>query len=171
MPLLVISTEHSATPEATETTLTTSQKTSIKLGQWIQGVFAEGWQSIDDLFSPEVHLAFNSRSQSKGAKRGKLIDLGMQLQGQRTVLLLNITEEAEQKFSVLVQLHPTGKEQYLPPQIALTLLSETGEKLQDVHSRTQDNYIQLKPFKGRAGIPFKIGVSLGDICLYENFEL
>jgi hypothetical protein len=34
-----------------------------------------------------------------------------------------------------------------------------------------DNYIQLKSFKGRSGIPFSIAVSLGDTCLCENFEL
>ena len=54
---------------------------------------------------------------------------------------------------------------------ALTLLSQAGKKLQEVGSRTQDNYIQLKSFKGRSGIPFSIVVSLGDTCLCENFEL
>lgn len=173
MPLLVILTEHSATTEATSETALTAffQETRIQLGQWIQGVFAEGWQAINDLFSPEVHLALSLRNQREGAKRGKLIDLGMELQGQRTVLLVNVTEEAENKLSVLVQLHPAGEERYLPPQITLILLSQVGEKLQEVHSRTQDNYIQLKSFKGRSGIPFSIVVSLGDICLCENFEL
>ena len=110
-------------------------------------------------------------NQREGAKRGKLIDLGMELQGQRVVLLVNVTEEADNQLSVLVQLHPAGEERYLPPQIALTLLSQAGKKLQEVGSRTQDNYIQLKSFKGRSGIPFSIVVSLGDTCLCENFEL
>jgi len=101
----------------------------------------------------------------------KLIDLGMELQGQRVVLLVNVTEEADNQLSVLVQLHPAGEERYLPPQIALTLLSQAGKKLQEFRSRTQDNYIQLKSFKGRSGIPFSIAVSLGDIYLCENFEL
>ncbi|GCA77397.1 hypothetical protein MiTe_04251 [Microcystis aeruginosa NIES-2520] len=170
--LPVISTEHTATPEAiSETTLTASQETPIQLGQWVQGVFAAGWQAIDDLFSPEVHLAWSPRNQREGAKRGKLIDLGMELQGQRVVLLVNVTEEADNQLSVLVQLHPAGEERYLPPQIKLTLLSQAGKKLQEVGSRTQDNYIQLKSFKGRSGIPFSIVVSLGDTCLCENFEL
>jgi len=172
MPLPVISTPHSATPDAiSETPLTASQETPIQLGQWIQGVFAAGWQAIDDLFSPEVHLAWSPRNQREGAKRAKLIDLGMELQGQRVVLLVNVTEEADNQLSVLVQLHPAGEERYLPPQIALTLLSQAGKKLQEVGSRTQDNYIQLKSFKGRSGIPFSIVVSLGDIYLCENFEL
>jgi hypothetical protein len=95
----------------------------------------------------------------------------MELQGQRVVLLVNVTEEADNQLSVLVQLHPAGEERYLPPQIKLMLLSQAGKKLQEVRSRTQDNYIQLKSFKGRSGIPFSIVVSLGDSCLCENFEL
>jgi Protein of unknown function (DUF1822) len=147
------------------------QETRIELGQWLQDVFAEGWQAIDNLVNPEAYLALSPRNQGKGAKRGKLIDLGMQLQGQSTVLLLNITEDTEENLSVLVQLHPAGQERYLPQKITLTLLSQSGETLQEVRSRTQDNYIQLKSFKGQSGTPFSIMISLGDIFLLENFEL
>ncbi len=172
IPLPVISTAHFATSKASlETTFTRFQATHIQLNRWIQGVFTEGWQAIDDLFSSEDRLAWSTRGQGRGAKRGKLLDLGMQLQEHRTVLLVNVIEEAEEQLSVLVQLHPAGKKRYLPHQIALTLFSQTGEKLQEVQSRTQDNFIQLRSFKGQTGIPFRIGVSLGDTSLYENFEL
>ena len=172
MPLPVISTEHCARPDTTsEITLTASQATRISLGSWIQGIFAAGWQAIDDLFRQEVQLSWSLRSQREGAKRGKLVDLGIELQGQRAVLVVNVTEEADKQLSVLVQLHPAGEARYLPPQIALTLLSQADKKLQEVHARTQDNYIQLKSFKGRSGVPFSIVVILGDIYLRENFEL
>lgn len=175
IPLPVIAMEPAATPEVlsdtTLKTLTAVQETHIQLGQWIQGIFAPGWQAITDLVRPEVYLAWSLRNQGDGAKQGKLMDLGIELQGQRTVLLVNVTEKADKKLSVLVQLHPAAEERYLPPQIGLTLFSQTGKKLQEVYSRTQDNYIQLKPFKGRSGVLFSIVVSLGDICLYENFEL
>jgi Protein of unknown function (DUF1822) len=172
MPLPVSSTAPVALPAVSSaTTSTPFQDTQIQLRQWIQGVFAEGWHAIDDLFRPEDHLAWSSRNLGEGAKRGKLLDLGMQFQEHRTVLLVNVTEEAGQELSVLIQLHPAGKTRHLPSQITLSLLSQAGEKLQEVRSRNQDNYIQLKSFKGQFGIPFRIGVSLGDICLYENFEL
>ncbi|MBW4550132.1 MAG: DUF1822 family protein [Aphanocapsa sp. GSE-SYN-MK-11-07L] len=172
MPLPASSTVPVAPPETISAPVSIPfESTQIQLRQWLQGVFAEGWQAIDDLFSPQDRLAWSARNLSQGAKRGKLLDLGMQLQEHKTVLLVNVTEAAEQELSVLVQLHPAGKTRYLPSQITLTLLSQAGEKLQEVRSRNQDNYIQLKSFKGQFGIPFKIGVSLGDICLYENFEL
>lgn len=172
IPLPIVSKECSATPDSiSEISLTTSQETSIQLGQWIEGIFTAGWDAINDLFNPEALVAWSPRSQGEGAKRGKLIDLGMDFQGQKILLLVNVTEEADKQLSVLVQLHPAGKKRYLPHQISLTLLSQAGKKLQEVHSRTQDNYIQLKSFKGRSGIPFSIAVSLGDICIYENFKL
>jgi Protein of unknown function (DUF1822) len=146
------------------------QETRIKLGQWLEGVFAEGWQAISDLVTPEFQLSLSARNQGAATKRGKLIDLGMEFQGQRAVLLVNIVE-AEEELSVLVQLHPAGEAEYLPPQTTLTLISESGETLQEVCARSLDDYIQLKSFSGRSGIPFRIGVSLDNICLYEDFEL
>jgi hypothetical protein len=169
MPLPAIATECAVTPEARLTPVLRTSR--IELGQWLQGVFSPGWQALDELFNRQVCLALSPRSQGKGAKRGKLIDLSVKLPGASMVLLLNITEEADEKLSVLVQLHPAGEERYLPPQVTLTLLSPSGEKLQEVHSRTQDNYIQLKSFKGRAGMPFRIALGFGSFTLCENFKL
>ena len=146
------------------------KKTTTKLSQWLQGVFDEGWHAIDALINPEANLALSIRNVEKGAKRCKLIDLGMQLGSQTVALLVNITE-AEEKLGILIQLHPTGGKRYLPPNLKLTLLSKPGKTLQQVQARGQDNYIQLKPFKGEAGKCFSIEVSLLDISAREDFEL
>ena len=170
MPLSTIVPERSAPLVSTLTAVL--QTTRIELGQWLQGVFTPGWQAIDELMSSSAYLALSTRSQgNKGAKCGKLIDLGVELPGQSTVLLLNITEEAEEKLAVVVQLHPTGIVRYLPSDLVLTLFSQSGEKLQEVHSRSQDNYIQLKSFKGRSGTRFSISIELGSFTLHEHFEL
>jgi Protein of unknown function (DUF1822) len=172
-------------PSAIPLLFPASEEARIRLGDWIQGVFTEGWQGIQDLFDPDLYLAWSARNpgdnilrqiihaQNQRAEviRCKLIDLEMDFQGQRTVLLVSVTEEIDQDLSVLVQLHPTGEERYLLPDIRLTLLSAAGKILQEVYSRTQDNYIQLKSFRGPSGIPFLITVCLGDSCIYENFQL
>jgi hypothetical protein len=169
IPLPATATERSTQLAATLTAVL--QTTRIELGQWLQGVFTPGWQAIDELMGSAADLALSPRIQGKGAKCGKLIDLGVELPGQSAVLLLNITEEAEEKLAVVVQLHPAGTVRYLPPDLVLTLLSKSGEKLQEVHSRSQDNYIQLKSFKGRSGTNFSIAIGLGNFTLCENFEL
>jgi len=147
------------------------QETRTKLSQWLEGVFDEGWQAIDALINPEVNLAFNTRNNEQGTKRAKLIDLGVQLGNLTVALLVNITEETEDKLGILIQLHPTGGETYLPPNLKITLLSKAGKILQEVTSRSQDNYIQLKPFKGELGKYFCIKVSWGDVSIQECFEL
>jgi hypothetical protein len=147
------------------------QETTTKLSQWLQGVIDESWQVIDTLLSPEANLAFSTRSVEVATKRGKLIDLGIQLSHQTVALLMNITEEAQEKISISIQLHPTGEEKYLPPNIKVTLLSKAGNILQQVEARGQDNYIQLKLFKGERGKRFSIEVSLDELSVRENFEL
>jgi hypothetical protein len=147
------------------------KETRTKLSQWLQGVFNEGWLAIDALVNPQANLALSTRNIQVSVKGGKLIDLGMQLGSQTAALLVDVTEETENKLGVLVQLHPTGREKYLPPNLKLTLLSKAGKKLQEVQSRGQDNYIQLQSFKGEPGKRFSIEVTLSDTRLREYFEL
>lgn len=146
--------------------------TRTKLSEWLEGVFEQGWQTIDTLINPEANLALSTRITQRGAKKAKLIDLGVQLGYQTVALLVNITEESDEKLGVLIQVHPTGGERYLPPDLKLTLLSKAGKTLQEVTSRLQDNYIQLKFFKGESGKRFSVELSLGENRkVKEDFEL
>ncbi|MBW4593432.1 MAG: DUF1822 family protein [Brasilonema angustatum HA4187-MV1] len=146
--------------------------TRTKLSQWLEGVFEQGWQTIDTLINPEANLALSTRITQRGAKKAKLIDLGVQLGYQTVALLVNITEESDEKLGVLIQVHPTGGERFLPPDLKLTLLSKGGKTLQQVTSRLQDNYIQLKFFKGESGKRFSVELSLGENRkVKEDFEL
>lgn len=145
------------------------QETTTKLSQWLQGMFDDTWQALDLMLNADA-MALNIRNIEAGAKRGKFIDLGMQFGNKAVALLVSITEEAE-KLCVLVQLHPTGGDRFLPANISLTLLSKAGKSLQVVESRNQDNYIQLKPFRGEVGKKFSIQVSLENAIICEDFEL
>ncbi|MBW4624222.1 MAG: DUF1822 family protein [Brasilonema octagenarum HA4186-MV1] len=146
--------------------------TITKLSEWLEGVFEQGWQTIDTLINPEANLALSTRITQRGAKKAKLIDLGVQLGYKTVALLVNITEESDEKLGVLIQVHPTGGERYLPPDLKLTLLSKAGKTLQEVTSRLQDNYIQLKFFKGESGKRFSVELSLGENRkVKEDFEL
>ena len=147
------------------------QKTRIKLSQWLQGLLDEGWFSFEALFTAEANLAWSTRNSSEEAKGGKLINLGIQLGSKKVVLLVTVTTETSAKIGVGVQLYPTGKEKYLPPHLKLTLLSKAGKIIQETQSREQDNYIQLKSFKGERGKRFSIEVCMNDICVREDFEL
>ena len=148
----------------------TFNSSRTKLSQWLQGVLEEGWLSFEELVTPEANLAWSTRGVSEKIRKGKLINLGMQLENQTVALLITITPESE-KVRILVQLYPTGRERYLPANLQLTLLNKVENILQSTQSRSQDNYIQLKSFKGKPGIRFGIEVSAGNVSVREYFEL
>jgi hypothetical protein len=147
------------------------QKTRTKLDQWLEGIFEETWQTLDALINPTAALALSTRNAETDIRRGKLVDLGMQLARQTVALLIIVAPEIENKLSVLVQLHPTNEAKTLPPHLKLTLLSKLGKVLQDVESRQHDSYIQLKSFRGEPGKCFSIEISLEGTTIKEDFEL
>lgn len=143
-----------------------------KISDWFQNIFESAWQPLEALVSPELNLALGTRCVSEAIiQRGKLINLGMQLNSRRFIMLVTVTPELDEKRRVLVQLHPTVNDEYLPPSVQLTLQSKAGKILQKVTSRSHDNYIQLNPFKGKSGKKFTIEVSWNDTQIREEFEL
>ncbi|NEQ21506.1 MAG: DUF1822 family protein, partial [Microcoleus sp. SIO2G3] len=77
--------------------------------------------------------------------------------------------EADQKVGIVVQVHPADGQSYLPSNLRLILLSQNEEILQEVSSRCQDNYIQLRRFRGHPGESFKIKVAFGTVSMQETF--
>ncbi|NJP10963.1 MAG: DUF1822 family protein [Leptolyngbyaceae cyanobacterium RU_5_1] len=166
---IVLSTSDSAT--ATDCFLGAITQTTIQLTQWLQGTFDQNWQAIDQFINPDAYLSFSTRSIESGVRRGKLINLRAQLGQQPVVLLVNVTSETDGRLGVLVQLHPTEAARYLIPDLKLSLRSQSGKTLQEVTARSQDNYIQLKPFKGNPGTRFSVAIHLDSETVEENFEL
>lgn len=157
----------------------------VNLSQWLENLFETGWQSLAALTGvAQPRLAATFRNSTETAiRRAKLVDLGVHLGAEAVALLVAITSlesnatenatepETEPGVEVWVQLHPTGETSYLPPTISLSLLSDQGETLQAVMSRHQDNYIQLKRFRGTPGECFDIKVAFGDTCTTESFVI
>jgi Protein of unknown function (DUF1822) len=150
-----------------------------KLSKWLEGFWDKEWQTIKNLVNLEASLNFSTRNALRLSSEnasvpvagGKIINLGMQLKEQSVALLVIVTPELENKLGILVRLLPTGGKKFLSPNLKLTLLSKTGENIHEVYSRSQDNYIQLKPFRGELGKQFSIQVSLSDVSIKEDFEL
>lgn len=94
----------------------------------------------------------------------------MQIGQHPVALIVSVIAEAE-KIGINVQVLPTGEDTVLPPHLKVTLLSSAGEVLQTVTARAQDNYIQLRPFRGKSGVRFTIEVSLNGVKISEVFEL
>ena len=154
----------------------------VHLSQWLENLFETGWQSLTaltGLAQPRLATAFRNKLDENATRRAKLIDLGVQLGVESVALLVAVTPlepkatepEAEPQLEIWVQLHPVGKAHVLPPEISLSQLSTAGETLQAAQSRHQDNYIQLKRFRGTPGECFDIKVAFGDTCTTEAFVI
>ncbi|MBU7581840.1 MAG: DUF1822 family protein [Nostoc sp. TH1S01] len=146
----------------------------INLSQWLNGVFSPTWQAVGSFLAANSNHAWGLRNnfgmKDATVRRAKLIDLGMQLKSTTLVLLIALIPDVnKQLISVRVQLHPEGKEFYLPANIKLALLSESGEILQQVQARSQDNFVQLLRFDVAVGEQFKIQVALNNFQITENF--
>ncbi|OKH37348.1 hypothetical protein NIES2119_13955 [[Phormidium ambiguum] IAM M-71] len=149
-------------------------KSQIQLSQWLQNTFVAGWQSVETLLNLESgnSLEFGWRkqpSEKTTIKGAKLIDLGVQLGHQCVALLVAISPETDERVKIRVQLHPGSGETYLPANLKLILLDETGEIIQEIPSRSFDNFIQLPHFIGSVGEQFGIQISLETFTLKEDF--
>lgn len=150
-------------------------KAGVNLTQWFQNIFENSWIALEEIFDSVDKRKFAlrnvlSENESKVA-RAKIIDLGVQLKNQSVVLLVAITPFSEQKVEILVQLHPINGKSYLSSNLRLNLLSADGEVIQEVQSRINDNFIQLKRFRGYPGEGFNVQVSDDNFMIEETFVI
>lgn len=142
-------------------------QTEANLSKWFEGIFVGDWLEEKAILRKKNLVEVRS-SHNQEIRRAKLLDLGIRL-GEKTVALaIAIKKDCEDLISVLVRVLPT-EANYLPPKLKLALLVE-GETLQQVISRSQDNYIQLKGFRGQKGNSFEIEVSLDRAKIIEKFQ-
>jgi Protein of unknown function (DUF1822) len=151
-----------------------SQPQAVNLRQWLKNIFETDWLSLSDILGFEQqNLAFSFRNSSyideSQVKRAKLVNVGLQLDTKSVVLLVAIAPENEQTVTIMVQVHPVKSESCLPANLKISLLSESEEILQTVQARSQDNYIQLKRFRGKQGENFQLEINYGDSTIKEHF--
>jgi hypothetical protein len=169
---------HQPTPSGALATPTIAQPSRVNLSQWLLNAFETGWQTVESLLSPaEPEWAFrgapdlaiaDSELSAGGVRRAKPIDLGVQLAGYPVALIVELTPEPDGKTNILLQVHPTGNQTYLPPLLELTVLDESGAVFLEVEARSTDNYMQLE-FSGFPGEQFSVKVALGDASVIEDF--
>ncbi|MEO1295039.1 MAG: DUF1822 family protein [Cyanobacteria bacterium J06636_16] len=161
--------------EDLEHDLTAQTNQAVHLSEWLNGLFEDSWQAVQAALGRDpgtLALAFRNVDQqvpTTTIKRAKLLDLGLQLGNQQVALLIIISHTPQDQMEIRAQVHPVTEATYLPPDLKLSLLSQIGETLQEIPSRSADNIIQLPSFHCDRGEQFQIQVSLNGISLTENF--
>ena len=170
-------------PVATPSPLTEAVN---NLSQWFDDIFTTGWETVESIFSStQLAPAFSFRGVNTLAKpesesdltenravlrRGKLINLGKQIDREQVVLLVELQAESDNKNDICLQLHPIGEQRYLPANIKLIVLDDSGAVFMEAQARSTDNYLQLK-FTGVKGENFTLKVALNDALITEKFVI
>lgn len=156
----------------------TASKKIVKLTDWLNGVFAEGWQATEIIWQTlpiNLDAGFArsvNKSNSYEISGAKLFDFGIQLNSDSFALVVNQKNEVNNDKDILVQILPSNH-QHLPLglQLKVTLNPNTPEsESQTVTARSNDNAIQLE-FIESPGKKFKVEISFNDAVVTEEFVL
>lgn len=152
--------------------LLTRNKSLIKLKQWLKDIFDADWQEVENILGTQTTaLALSLRSGNNVfVSRGKLIELGKGTDGQSVVIVVPLSPENEQSMDIIVEVHPTTGQTYLPPNLQLTVLDFEGVAIMEAQARSSNKNIQLQ-FNGEPGERFSVKVALGDISVIEDFVI
>lgn len=156
----------------------------VKLGQWLQGVFETGWQTVEELLGLSEIIWMMSQQSQPGWRsaeseqispaeaellttRGQLIDLGNVTEVGQVGLFIGVMPTNTSKMEIWVQVRPTGGQTHLPQELEVMVLDETGVAAMKMESRGTE-FIQLK-FNALPGEHFGIKVVLDCINVTKTF--
>ncbi|BAZ41973.1 hypothetical protein NIES4101_79410 [Calothrix sp. NIES-4101] len=147
------------------------RQVAANISQWLQNTFEESWQSLDNLLGTNASLGFSFRKAAEESdatiKRAKSLNLP----NAEVILIMGLDTETDDRIGIRIQLRSRSQEEYLPAAINLKLLSASGNIIQSIQSRSQDNIIQLKRFKSPVGTQFSVQVEVDNFVVTENFTI
>ena len=134
----------------------------INLQQWLQEIFTEGWEAVEDLLTPRTpSLAFRFSS----VRRAKLIELATPV-----ILVITLIPEANKNLVINLQVYPQGEQGELPSNLKLMVLTETGEVFREVITNSGDTFLRYE-FSGSPQEKFGIKMELGETSYSQNFAI
>lgn len=143
--------------------ITRRQKSPVKLTNWFAHNFPIDWQSILDFSSLSLVPAF------KKTEIKRIKDLGVELLGNPLALMITIAK-IEEIFSLQATVYPTGETSTLPPQLKLSILTETGQVFREVIATDNDEFIRYR-FDAELGDKFFIEVALESAKVTEYLQV
>ena len=169
---------------STETQMNASNRTVTNLSCWRENTFEKGWLTLETLFDEQTaNIALSVRNKhqlgeidsahsTNAVKRGKIIDLKVQLQDKRVALIVTCQPANKNEMEIRLQVCPTDSFVYLPQSLQLAVLDNTGATIPELEAqaRSADNCIQLE-FTGNVGEQFSVKIALEDVNIIEDFQI
>jgi Protein of unknown function (DUF1822) len=137
-----------------------SEVAPVRLNQWLQNIFATGWQAVEEFLTPQTP-AFAFRRNS--IRRAKQLELDYSL-----ILLVTIQPENRDNLAIHLQIFPAEPTSVLPFPTRFTVLTETGEVFREILSKEGNRFIQYE-LSGRVGEQFTLEVVSGSAAIRESF--
>jgi hypothetical protein len=146
--------------------------TLTNLKQWFENIIDTGWQEIEFLLADQAIYADSNlrNTRSTFMSRGKLVAFEQDNFEKTVVLVVTLTPESEQETDIIVEIHPTKDEIYLPANLQLQILDFEGACVMEAQTRSTNKNIQLQ-FSGETGELFSVKLVLGDTSTIENFAI
>lgn len=135
----------------------------INLSQWLHNIFPESWRSLEEIF---VNRSWSLAFRDADLRRGKLIDLA----GYTVAIVVTLKPENNQKMRIQLRVYSGSDRIYLPAQLKLTILTETGKIFREVTARSNDEFIQYE-FSGQRREQFSVRIALGEVSVTQPFVI
>ena len=150
-----------------QNTQSSSQKI-VNLKRWFEDVFESGWEAIESIFLTEPAWQFRSAEKV----RAKLIDFGRTANNASVGVVVKVSPDENNfdEIKIIVELHPTNPQDYLPPSVQIMILDEEETAVMEAKAQNDNRKIELE-FSAAVGDSFSIKVALGDVSVTEKFIL
>ncbi|KST69417.1 DUF1822 family protein [Mastigocoleus testarum] len=147
----------------------------VNLGQWGNGIFEEGWESLEEILTlqmPDPVYLRNKNYPEYPIQKGKLFDFGSLLNNKKFALVVKMKPEENEEKGVIVQIRPENE--YCLPQglkLKVTLNHNTNEVESEEAIATESDCIIQLGFCESPGKQFKVEAIYQDAVLTEEFVL
>lgn len=148
----------------------------VNIREWMQEIFTEGWQSVEEVFSQrDLSLRF---ARNFSIMRCKKIDIGFDLNGTSIALVIKLVNPLEkdklqipEEIKIVIQAHPSpGTGNYLPPGLKLVVIDEKGVEVDSIISRQNSNLVEI-PLTAELDEIFQVEMILGESKVVQEFAV
>ncbi|MEH2062930.1 MAG: DUF1822 family protein [Nostoc sp.] len=144
----------------------------VNLKRWFENIFESGWETIESIFVTEPAWQFRSAESGfkNSVERAKLIDFGIKANGSSVGIVVKVSHDNNNfdDMKIMVDLHPTNGQEYLPSSLHIMILDEEEIAVMEAQAKKDNKKIALE-FNAAVGDNFSVKIALGDISVIENF--
>ncbi|MEA5495901.1 DUF1822 family protein [Limnoraphis robusta Tam1] len=151
-----------------------NRQETANLKQWLENIYESNWLPIESIFSQQIAWQFRSHDEREinSVSRAKLINLGIKGNGASVGIVVKVSPDENDldEMNIIVELHPTNGQEYLPPSLGIMILDEEETAVMEALTKNDNQKISLE-FNAAVGDSFGVKIVWRDITVTENFML